>query len=68
MTVAHSIDPAHFLEEHLAQASPDLLRDRLTTFINTLLSAIAYLARFAVTDSVCAVGRFSARLGCSRAS
>lgn len=45
MTVAPSIDPARFLEEHLAQASPDLLRDMLTTFINTLLSADA--------DSVC---------------
>jgi len=45
MTVAPSIDPARFLEEHLAQASPDLLRDMLTTFINTLLSANA--------DAVC---------------
>ncbi len=45
MTVAPSIDPARFLEEHLAQASPDLLRDMLTTFINTLLSADA--------DAVC---------------
>lgn len=32
MTVAPSIDPARFLEEHLAQASPDLLRDMLTPF------------------------------------
>lgn len=45
MTVAPSIDPARFLEEHLAQASPDLLRDMLTAFINTLLSADA--------DAVC---------------
>jgi len=46
MTVApHDIDPARFLEEHLAQASPDLLRDMLTTFINALLSADA--------DAVC---------------
>jgi len=45
MTVEPSIDPARFLEEHLAQASPDLLRDMLTTFINTLLSADA--------DAVC---------------
>jgi putative transposase len=45
MTVAPSIDPARFLHEHLAQASPDLLRDMLTTFINTLLSADA--------DAVC---------------
>jgi transposase-like protein len=45
MTVAPSIDPARFLEEHLAQASPDLLRSMLSTFINTLLSADA--------DAVC---------------
>lgn len=45
MTVAPSIDPARFLEEHLAQASPDLLRSMLQTFINTLLSADA--------DAVC---------------
>lgn len=45
MTVAPSIDPARFLEEHLAQASPDLLRDMLRTFISTLLSADA--------DAVC---------------
>ena len=41
MAVAPSIDPARFLEEHLAQASPDLLRDMLSTFINTLLFADA---------------------------
>ena len=45
MTVPSSIDPARFLEEHLAQASPDLLRQMLTTFVNTLLSADV--------DSVC---------------
>jgi len=45
MAVAPSIDPARFLEEHLAQASPDLLRSMLSTFINTLLSADA--------DNVC---------------
>lgn len=45
MTVAPSIDPARFLHEHLEQASPDLLREMLTTFINTLLSADA--------DAVC---------------
>jgi hypothetical protein len=45
MTVAPSIDPARFLHDHLEQASPDLLRDMLTTFINTLLSADA--------DAVC---------------
>jgi len=41
MTVKTSIDPARLLEEQLAQASPDLLRELLETFINTLLSAEA---------------------------
>jgi hypothetical protein len=41
MTVNPSIDPARLLEEQLAQASPDLLRELLQTFINTLLSAEA---------------------------
>ncbi len=41
MTARSSIDPAHLLEEQLAQASPDLLRELLGTFINTLLSAEA---------------------------
>ena len=39
MTVKPSIDPARLLEEQLAQASPDLLRELLTIFINTLMSA-----------------------------
>jgi len=39
MTVNTSIDPARLIEEQLAQASPDLLRELLTTFINTLMSA-----------------------------
>jgi hypothetical protein len=34
MTAPSSIDPARFLDEQLAQASPDLLRQLLTTFIN----------------------------------
>src|SRR3712207_1339456 len=38
-------NPARFLDEQLAQASPDLLRQMLTTFINTLMSAQA--------DAVC---------------
>ena len=45
MTARTSIDPAEFLHEHLAQASPDLLRDLMEGFVNTLLSADA--------DSVC---------------
>lgn len=39
MTAGPSIDPAEFLHEHLVQASPDLLRELMQGFINTLLSA-----------------------------
>jgi transposase-like protein len=45
MTATTSIDPSLFLHEQLAQASPDLMRELLGTFINALLSAQA--------DSVC---------------
>src|SRR6476661_2747724 len=45
MTAGPSIDPEQFLHEQLAQASPDLMREMLETFINALLSAQA--------DSVC---------------
>jgi putative transposase len=45
MTAKTSIDPAEFLHEHLTQASPDLLRELMEGFLNTLLSADA--------DSVC---------------
>jgi transposase-like protein len=45
MTVTASIDAARLIEEQLAQASPDLLRELLTSFINTLMSAEA--------DAVC---------------
>ena len=45
MTANLSIDPDVFLHEQLAQASPDLMRDLLSTFVNALLSAQA--------DSVC---------------
>ena len=48
MTAVPSIDPAQFLSEQLDQASPDLLRDLLTTFINALLGAQA--------DAVCGAG------------
>jgi hypothetical protein len=48
MTAPSSIDPARFLSEQLAQASPDLLRQMLSTFINTLMSAEA--------DAVCGAG------------
>jgi len=45
MTAPTSIDPARFLHEHLEQASPDLMRHLLGSFINALLSADA--------DAVC---------------
>jgi len=45
MTANSSIDPARLIEEQLAQASPDLLRELLTVFVNTLMSAEA--------DAVC---------------
>ena len=41
MTAGPSIDPVRFLDEELAQASPDLLRQLLSSFVNTLLSAQA---------------------------
>ena len=48
MTAPSSIDPAAVLHEHLAQASPDLMRELLSTFIDALLSAYA--------DAVCGAG------------
>src|SRR3954453_14246232 len=45
MAAHPSIDPARFLHEHLAEASPDLLRSLLSTMIDTLMSAEA--------DAVC---------------
>ena len=45
MTAAPIIDPARFLHDELSQASPDLMRELLATFINALLSAQA--------DAVC---------------
>src|SRR4051794_24386961 len=48
MTAPSNIDPVRRLEEQLAQASPDLLRQMLTAFINTLMSVEA--------DAVCGAG------------
>ena len=45
MTAVSSIDPARFIDEQLDQASPDLLRQMLSTFVQALLSADA--------DAVC---------------
>jgi transposase-like protein len=44
-TLAKSLDPGEFLHDQLAQASPDLMRELLTTFVNALLGADA--------DAVC---------------
>ena len=41
MTAPSSIDPARFLHDQLASASPDLLRSMLATFNNALMSAEA---------------------------
>src|SRR3954451_24260866 len=48
MNAPSSIDPAAVLHEHLAQASPDQVRELLSTFIDALLSADA--------DAVCGAG------------
>jgi transposase-like protein len=45
VTAPSSIDPARFLHDQLASASPDLLRSMLATFVNALMSAEA--------DAVC---------------
>ncbi len=45
MAAAPSLDPARLLHEQLEQASPDLLRQLLATFIDALMSAEA--------DAVC---------------
>jgi putative transposase len=52
MTARLSVDPADFLHEHLTQASSDLMRQMLTTFINTLLSADADAANGAAWGQV----------------
>ncbi|MBB5471353.1 IS256 family transposase [Cellulomonas hominis] len=41
MTAGPSLDPARFLHEHLSTASPDLLRELLGVFIDTLMGAEA---------------------------
>jgi putative transposase len=52
MTVRSSVDHARLYEEQLAQASPDLLRELLQTFINRLLpKAVAVCgAEYAATS------------------
>jgi transposase-like protein len=48
MTDLQPIDPSALLTDQLATASPDLLRDMLSTFIHTLMSAEA--------DTICGAG------------
>ena len=49
MTALHFIYPARFLSEQLERASPDLMRQMLTTFINSLMSAEAALTSVVAT-------------------
>src|SRR5918911_5518825 len=48
MAAPHSVDPAQLLEEHLASASPDLLREMIASFANAMMSAQA--------DQLCGAG------------
>jgi putative transposase len=41
MAAPHSVDPAEMLEQHLASASPDLLREMIASFANAMMSAQA---------------------------
>src|SRR5690242_4915278 len=48
MAAPHSVDPVQLLEQHLAAASPDLLREMIAAFANAMMSAQA--------DQVCGAG------------
>jgi transposase-like protein len=48
MAAPHSVDPVQLLEKHLADASPDLLREMIAAFANAMMSAGA--------DQVCGAG------------
>ncbi len=41
MATRHSVYPVHLLEQHLASASPDLLREMVAAFANAMMSAQA---------------------------
>src|SRR5690349_5872071 len=41
MAAPHSVNPAQLLQEHLASASPDLVREMIATFANAMMSAQA---------------------------
>ncbi len=42
MTAVRSIDPAQFLSEHLAQASPDLMRTRASLPESQLMGLLCH--------------------------
>lgn len=48
MAALHSVDPAELLEQLLASASPDLLREMIASLANAMMSAQA--------DQVCGAG------------
>ena len=48
MAAPHSVDPAQLLEQHLGDASPDLLREMIARFANAMMSAQA--------DQICGAG------------
>lgn len=48
MAAPHSVDPAEMLEQDLASASPDMLREMIASFANAMMSAQA--------DQVCGAG------------
>ena len=48
MAAAHSVDPVQLLEQHLASASPDLLREMVASLANAMMSAQA--------DQACGAG------------
>jgi transposase-like protein len=41
MAAPHMMDPARLLEQHLADASPDLLREMIASLANAMMSAQA---------------------------
>lgn len=41
MAAPHSVDPVAMLEQHLADASPDLVRQMIASFANAMMSAQA---------------------------
>jgi hypothetical protein len=58
MTANTSIDPARFLHDQLTTASPDLLRQMLTTFIDALIHAqTRRLSAFNAGSSSARIGR-----------